>query len=109
MIERDWNKMNNWTSWKNEEYPDCDHFGNGFTELVNDCVIALDKMILERYPDKQDDPHSGFYYQKESDGVPIMPCGGVIRCSLRMWGELMAKIASERDGENYSYMDFAWV
>ena len=98
--------MENWTSWNNEEYSDCNHCD---TELVNDCITALDKMVLERYPDKYNDPHSGFYYQKELDGAPIMPCGGIIRCSLRMWGELIAEIVSKRDGEYYSYMDFAWI
>ena len=98
--------MTNWTSWTNEEYPDCE---DCFTELVNDCIIALDKMVLERYPDKNDGPHGGFYYQQEPDGVPVLPCGGVVKCSLRSWGELMAKIATKRDVEYYNYMDFAWT
>ena len=98
--------MENWTSWNNEEYPECDHH---FTKSVNECITALDKLVLERYPDKNDGPHSGFYYQSESDGSPIMPCGGVVRCSLRSWGELMARIATKRDGKYYDYIDFAWA
>jgi hypothetical protein len=104
--------MKNWTGWKNKEYPDCDHCFTDWTssyEVINNCITALDEMVLERYPDKNDGPHAGFYYQGKADGVPIMPCGGVVKCSLRMWGELMANIASKRDGEYYSYMDFAWI
>ena len=97
--------MENWTGWTNEEYPDCEHFN----ELVNECITALDKIVLERYPNKNEGPHMGFYYQEQPDGVPIMPCGGAVRCTFRMWGELMAKIASKRDKEIYSYMDFAWT
>ena len=97
--------LENWTSWNNEEYPDCKHLN----ELVNDCVTALDKIVLERYPNKNEGPHMGFYYQEQPDGVPIMPCGGAVRCTFRMWGELMAKIATKRDGKYYSYIDFAWV
>jgi len=77
--------MKNWTGMKHEEYPDCDHCFT-YWQKENPCYEALTKMVLERYPNKNKGPHSGFYYQQEPDGVPIMPCGGVVRCTFRMWG-----------------------
>lgn len=51
----------------------------------------------------------GYFHQSNTEaGVPVFSDGKVATYSLRAWGDLMAAIWSEKEGKNYSYIDFAW-
>lgn len=49
---------------------------------------------------------AGEDHQTLDTGVPVLSDGTAFRCSMRVWGSIMASIYLKPNGERFSYMDF---
>ena len=65
-----------------------------YLEALKADVLASDRFIC------------GNEHQDADDGVPLFEDGTVASLSFRAWGDLMAAIATEKDGKNHNYMEF---
>lgn len=65
-----------------------------YVEAIKDDVLASDRFI------------DGNAHQNSDEGVPLFEDGTVGSFSFRAWGDLMAAIATEKDGKNHNYMEF---
>jgi hypothetical protein len=65
-----------------------------YLEALRADVLASDRFIC------------GNEHQYAADGVPLFDDGTVASLSFRAWGDLMAAIATEKDGQNHNYLEF---
>jgi hypothetical protein len=116
-------KINDWVQWSDthEEAPiggmggwfnsgkvhHNDNHGHTLQTYKDVCVNkdgaehfrVLRKAIIEHGIRRGGDWH-------QEEGVPLFSDGTVAQFSYRAWGDLLAAIWSEEDGEEYTYMDF---
>lgn len=72
-----------------------------FNEDGIEYIRALRDYIIENNIKR-----GGDWHQNSESGVPLFSDGTVAIYSYRAWGDLMAAIWGDIDGEPYSYMDF---
>ena len=90
-------KVVGWTNFE-DVYP-TRKYQNG--EELNKALIAVRNAIVEnRFM------FAGEDHQYSQTGVPVLSDGTAFRCSMRVWGQIMASIYQKPNGERYSYMDF---
>ena len=65
-----------------------------YLEAIRDSVLAEDRFI------------SGQQHQGDDGGIPLFDDGTVALFSYRGWGDLMAAIATIKDGQDHGYMEF---
>ena len=65
-----------------------------YLEAIKDDVLASGRFI------------NGGQHQNSPRGVPLFEDDTVGRFSLRAWGDLMAAIATVKDGGDHHYMEF---
>jgi hypothetical protein len=73
------------------------HFGDDvhpYLEAIKDDVLASGRFI------------NGGQHQAGARGVPLFEDGTVGMFSFRAWGDLMAAIATVKDGKDHHYMEF---
>lgn len=88
--DNNWDYPHRWSdyieSWKPEVHP--------YLEAIKADVLASNRFL------------TGRQHQYEDDSVPLFEDGTVGSFSFRAWGDLMAAIATEKDGKNHNYMEF---
>ena len=65
-----------------------------YVRAIRDAVLAEDRFT------------TGEDHQGSPDGVPLFNDGTVGMFSFRGWGDLMAAIATVKDGQDHNYMEF---
>ena len=70
-------------------------------EALNAALFAVRDAIVEGRL-----MFAGEDHQCSPVGVPVLSDGTAFRCSMRVWGQIMASIYSRADGSAYTYMDF---
>lgn len=85
-----WSDDNTWDdyleSWKDEVRP--------YAEALKENVLSTGRFI------------NGYDHQYAEDGVPLFSDGTIGSFSMRAWGDLMAAIATVKDGGSHNYMEF---
>lgn len=67
-----------------------------YLTAIKDDVLASGRFI------------DGRMHGEDDEGVPLFEDETIGRFSARGWGDLMAAIATEKDGKDHNYMEFYW-
>jgi hypothetical protein len=74
---------------------------DSWKEPAHPYIYALRASIVERGI-----RWGGDWHQEADDGTPVFSDGTVAEFSYRGWGDLLAAIWSDEDGQAYSYVNF---
>lgn len=86
-----------WTFFE-DEYPTKKY--QDMQELNSALTAVRNAIVQGRYM------FAGEDHQMQDRGVPVLSDGTAFRCSMRVWGNIMASIYLKPNGERFSYMDF---
>lgn len=89
-------KIVGWTHF-DCEYPTAKCSGDRLNEEIN---LIRQEIATKGYM------FAGEDHQCELTGVPVFSDGTCFRASMRCWGEIMASLFTNSDGEDCTYMDF---